>query len=101
MTTEAYRQDLSRGMDPRDAEDAEAEREAFAQIERYSQTAPLPEWNRDCWATNPKAEDRSVPKSPLTDADRHHIDDSIGSRCASPDEDELNRLALAIVERVR
>jgi len=41
MTTEAYRQDISRGMDPRDAEDAEAEREAFAQIERDSRPAPL------------------------------------------------------------
>lgn len=41
MTTEAYRSDLANGLDPIDAEDAEAEREAFAQIERDSRPAPL------------------------------------------------------------
>ena len=41
MTTEAYRQDLANGLDPLDAEDAEAERQAFEQIERESRPAPL------------------------------------------------------------
>lgn len=41
MTTEQYRQDLANGVSPLDAEDAQAEREAFAQIERDSRPAPL------------------------------------------------------------
>ena len=41
MTTEAYRADLASGLSPEEAEDAENEREAFAQIERDSRPAPL------------------------------------------------------------
>lgn len=41
MTTAQYRQDLANGLSPDEAEDAEAERQAFEQIERDSQPASL------------------------------------------------------------
>ncbi len=41
MSTEQYRQDLANGLSPGEAEDAEAERLAFEQLERDSQPAPL------------------------------------------------------------